>query len=106
MTEKTKKILNRTARALNLKIDNKALGRCNIQLSPGYNIVTYRVWKALKALDFCKNLVEDDKLDFSPKEQGKKKLPEKVVDPRIVSDPSKKLGPKKSEEEEEEEKDE
>lgn len=99
-----KKILNNSARALNLKIDNKQIGRANIQLVPGYNIVSAKVWRALRALAYCKSLVEDEVLDFSPKANNKKKpKPETVSDPRLIADPRKPLGAKEEPEEEEEE---
>lgn len=95
-----KKILNNTAKAINLKIDNKSIGRANIQLVPGYNLVSAKVHKALKALDYCKQCVEDDLLDFSPKPNSRKKpKPVTTVDYRLVKDPATPLGPKTDEEE-------
>ena len=94
-----KKILNNTAKAINLKIDNKSIGRANIQLVPGYNLVSAKVHKALKALDYCKQCVEDDLLDFSPKPNSRKKpKPVTTVDYRLVKDPATPLGAKTEEE--------
>jgi len=92
-----KQILNTTAKALNFKLNDKKLGRMNVQLVPGINNVDSSLHKALKSLKGCKDMVEEGMLDFSPTLPKKSKVPEQDTTGRSVADPQKPLGKDSSE---------
>lgn len=86
-----KRILNTTARSYNIKPVCKKKGKFNVALLPGLNIISADLHKLLKAMPYCKQLVEDGILDFNPK-KVKKDTPVSNAQTREVKDPTQPLG--------------
>ena len=86
-----KRILNTTARSYNIKPVCKKKGKFNVALIPGVNIIDADLYKLVKAMPYCKGLVEDGILDFNPK-KVKKNTPVSNAQTREVKDPTEPLG--------------